>query len=108
MSIGARDQKIVFQRAAITSDALNSEVQTWGTYAIAQAKVFFGKGDERRQAAVEEGSQAATFQVRENTLTRSVTLKDRISGLGSLWDIESISPHMPKRGTIEFTAVRAL
>jgi head-tail adaptor len=108
MTAGRRDRKIVFQRATVTSDGYGEEVLTWGTYATEWAAVFYGKGDERRQSAIEEGRQAATFQVPSNTLTRAVTLKDRISGVGSFWDILGVAPDVPKPGTIEFTAVRAL
>lgn len=108
MTAGRRDQLVTIQRGTPATDDYGEETLTWATLASEWAAVFYGKGDERRLAAVEEGKQAATFQVPSNTNTRSVGVKDRISGVGSTWDIVGIAPDVPKRGTIEFTAVRAL
>jgi hypothetical protein len=69
--------------------------------------VFYGRGDERRQAAMEQGSQAATFQVLDNSVTRAMTVSDRIVHGGANWDIVGIAADTPKRGMREFTAVRA-
>jgi hypothetical protein len=41
-------------------------------------------------------------------MTRSVAVKDRITFDGSTFDIVGIAPDTPKRGSIEFTTVRAL
>ena len=106
MTAGKRDQLVTFQRFTTTTDDYGEEVQTWATYATEWAAVFYGKGDERRAAAVEQGSQAVTFQVLANDLTRAVTLKDRITLDGSIYDIKGIAPM--DRATIEFTGVRAL
>lgn len=108
MSAGNRDQLITIQRATTTTDDYGAEVPTWATYAIEWAAVFFGRGDERRAAAVEQGSQAATFQVLSNSKTLGVTLKDRIQHLGSVWDVKSIAPDTPRRGEIEIEGVRSL
>jgi head-tail adaptor len=106
MTAGRRDQKIVIQRGTASTDDYGGETLTWATLATEWAAVFYGKGDERRQAAVEQGNQAATFQVLANTNTRSVGVKDRISHNGSFWDIVGVAPM--DRGKIEFAAVRAL
>lgn len=108
MSAGRRDQLITIQRATVTTDDYGAEVPTWATHAQEWAAIFYGRGDERRQAAMEQGSQAATFQVLANAATRTVTLKDRIEHDGAVWDIQGISPDTPKRGSIELTATRSL
>jgi head-tail adaptor len=108
MTAGRRRDKIVIQRATVSQDALGEETPSWSTLATEWAAVFYGKGDERRLAAMEEGRQSATFQVPSNSNTRSVGVKDRISHLSSSWDIVGVAPDVPKPGTIEFTAVRAL
>lgn len=102
-----RGDLVTFQRATVTQDAAGEETPTWATLCQEHAQIFYGRGDERRQAAMEQGEQAATFQVPSNTNTRSVTLKDRISFDGSIWDIESKALDVPNRRHVEFTAARA-
>jgi head-tail adaptor len=103
-----RGDLITFQRATVTQDDYGAETPSWATLSQEYAQVFYGRGDERRQAAMEQGEQAATFQVPSNTNTRSVTLKDRISFDGSLWDIDSKALDTPNRRRVEFTATRVL
>lgn len=108
MTAGKRDQLVTIQRGTPSTDDYGGETITWATLATEWAAVFYGRGDERRQAAVERGQQAAVFQVLSNTDTRSVNLEDRISHDGSYWNIIGIAPATPKRGLIELAAVRAL
>lgn len=105
MTAGRRDSLITLQHFTATTDEYGEEVETWADLGQEWAAVFYGRGDERRQAAVEQGKQSANFQVLSNDLTRSVSIKDRIDYDGSLWDIVGISPM--DRSQIEYTAVRA-
>lgn len=106
MTAGKRDQQIVIQRATAMEDEYGGETLTWATLATEWAAVFYGRGEERRQIASEQGNQAATFQVLANDDTRSVGVKDRITHNGYSWDIVGIAPL--NRGEIEFSAVRSL
>lgn len=106
MSAGTRDDLITIERKTIVEDEYGGETETWAPYATAWAQVFYGKGDERRSAAMEQGRQAVTFQVLANTKTRAVEITDRITFSGSVYDIVGISPM--DRASVEFTAVRAL
>lgn len=108
MTAGRRANLVTFEGATATQDDYGQEVQAWGALGVAWAAVFWGKGDERRQAAAEQGLQAATFQVLDNAMTRAVTIKNRIIMDGNQFDIVGIAPDTPKRGHIEFTATRAL
>lgn len=108
MSAGRRDKLITFERATSTQDEYGEHAETWTEHAQEWAAIYFGRGDERRQAAMEQGQQAATFQVLANLDTLGVTLRDRIIAEGSTWDIVGIAPDTPRRGSIEFTATRAL
>ncbi len=101
MRAGRREALITFQRATATQDDYGEEALSWASLGTEWAAVFYGRGDERRQAAMEQGQQSATFQVLSNTVTRSVTLKDRLTLGGYIWDIVSIAPM--QRGLIEFT-----
>jgi head-tail adaptor len=104
MSAGRRDKPITLRGYTETTDAWNSPVVTWSTLGNAKAAVFFGRGSERRQAAQEQGQQAATFQIVNSEMARAVTLKDKIAMDGFLWDIVGINPDTPRRGLIEFDA----
>lgn len=107
MRAGSRIHRIVIERKAKAQDANGEEIETWSPLGRAMAQVFFGRGDERRQAAQEGGSQTATFGVLATGLTRGVGYADRIAFGGADWDITGIAPDTPKRGEIEFTGVRA-
>lgn len=108
MTAGRRDTLIEFQGATAVQDEYGEETQTWDSLGYAWAAVFYGRGDERRQAAMEQGQQAATFQVLDNVVTRSASIRDRIVLGEDNWDIVGIAPETPRRGLIEFTATRAL
>ena len=107
MRAGKRDKRIVFERFTTTQNDYGEEIEAWAPAFKRWAQVWMGKGSERREAAMEQGSQAATFAVLADSGTRAVTLKDRIVHAGSVWDIQGIAPDTPQRGEIEITAVRA-
>ncbi|QQN73950.1 head-tail adaptor protein [Croceicoccus sp. YJ47] len=105
MSAGRRRDLIVFERATQVENTLGNVREQWAEYKQEYAAIFYGRGAERRQAAVEQGTQSATFQVRINARTRALTVRDRILFAG-VWDIEGIALDAPKRGQMEVTAVR--
>ena len=106
MNSRARQTLITFQRATVTQDAYGEEIATWQQLGQAWADVNYGRGDERRQAAMEQGQQPATFNVLDNAMTRGVTLKDRILADGQVWDITSSVPGK-RRGERDITAVKS-
>lgn len=108
MTAGRRDTLIELQGYSASQDEYGEETQTWSALGSAWAAVFYGRGDERRQAAAEQGEQSATFQVLSNAVTRAVSIRNRIVLGSDNWDIVGIAPDTPKRGLIEFTATRAL
>lgn len=97
---------IVFERATASEDEHGGETLTWATYATRRARVRFGTAQEKREAAQEGGVQAATFECVSSSTLRAVTLRDRISYLGSSWDLTEIAPL--DRQTIRFTGTRVL
>lgn len=106
MTAGSRDTLITLQHATTAQDDYGEQISGWADLGSEWAAVFYGRGDERRQAAMEQGSQAVTFQVLSNETTRAVTVKDRITHDGSIYDVVGIAPM--GRATIEFTAIRSL
>jgi head-tail adaptor len=105
VTAGARNSFIVFSRATAGQDEYGEEVSTWSDLGKEWAKVHYGRGDERRQAAMEQGQLPATFVVLDNPMARSVTLKDRITFDEGDWDISANTPGKP--GEREITATRA-
>jgi head-tail adaptor len=91
-------ERITLARYTATQDAAGEEVQSW---------VVYGRGQERRQAATEQGEQAATFRMHSNARTRGLLVSDRITHQATSWDIEGIALDTPKRGLVEITATRA-
>lgn len=102
---GQRDRLIVIERGTATSDNYGGETLTWAEHARGWARVRFGTGQERREAAQEGGVQSATFELLSTAALRAVTLKDRILFDGSAWDITEAAPL--DRMTIRFTATRS-
>jgi len=107
MTAGRRDQLVIIERFTTTTNEYGEEIPAWATHGSEWVAVFYGRGDERRQAAMEQGNQAATFQMLSNSLTEDLLLKDRITHNRSYWDIVGISPDTPRRGLIEVTATRS-
>lgn len=108
MTAGRRDQLVTLQRYTTTQDDYGEETQTWADLGDEWAAVFFGRGSERRQAAQEQATQIATFQMLSNPVTAALLPSDRIVHAGANWDITG-PPALdtPKRGEIEIEAVRA-
>lgn len=105
MSAGKRDRLVIFERATVATDAYGGETQTWGEYHRAYAEVRWGTGQERREAAQERASVAATFQVLANSFTRALTPGDRLTLDGVAYDITSAVPN--GRAHIDVTGVRS-
>lgn len=104
---GKRDRRIVFQRFTATQDEYGEQIETWAQQGKPQkAAVFYGRGDERRAAAREEGSQTANFNCHATETTRAIVIRDRIVMDSENWDILGVSP-MGRR-EIEFTAQRSI
>lgn len=103
---GKRDRLIRFDRYATTENDHGEPIRSTEPTELGRemAQVIYGRGEERRQAAKEGATKAATFRVLSTSVTRSINVGDVISFEGD-WDIESIAPDTPKRGEIEITTV---
>lgn len=104
---GKFDQEIAIEQSVVSEDSYGQEKRAWSTFLTAWARVWVGRGDERRQLARESGRQAATFAILEVEETRAITIDMRIQHAGSAWDIDGIALHTPVRGQMEITAVRS-
>jgi len=106
VNAGKRDRRVTIQRFTATKDEYGEDIETWADLGTRWTAIFYGKGEERRQAAVEEGKQSASFVMLADSITKTISVRDRLSYAGDAWDIVGISPI--GRAEIEFTAVRAL
>lgn len=105
MKTTKRDTRIEIQRAFVSLDALGGEIKTWTTIARPWAALHYGRGEERRQAAAEQGQQTVTASILASPLTRTIGITDRVLVGGETWDIVGTSPI--SRRDIDLTAVRA-
>lgn len=84
---GERPHFVTIQRATVALDDYGGEVRTWYTYTTSWAKIAYGTGQERREAAQENASQAATFMFDWDPTLAGVTAKDRLYIFDTVWDI---------------------
>lgn len=104
---GEFDKRITFQQEGSMRTGLGTrEGAGWSNVGVRWAKVRFGSSSERREAGLEQASQAATFRTRMDVLTNTVTAGDRIFWRGQTYDITGVSPFDEVR-EIEFTGVAA-
>ena len=102
---GERDKRITFSSETTAENSLGEPVRTaYAPLGNRWAQVIYGRGDERRSAAIEGADQTATFNVLSDSLTRPITTKHVIQFDGDVWDIVSIAPWA--RAEIDFTAIR--
>lgn len=106
MTAGKRSRLVTFERSTPTENEYGEQIAAWATYATAFAEVLFGTGAERREAAQEGGTQAATFICEWGPTLDAVTITDRVQFDGSVWDITSRAPVGLNR-ELHFTATRS-
>lgn len=106
MRSSPRHHLIVIEERSVADDGLGGEEETWEEIGQEFAAVFYGSGSEQREAAQRGGSQAASFEVLSNSLTRSLRVADhRIVYGGGEWDI--IGTHdLGLNDGVRITAVR--
>lgn len=109
MRAGKRAYSIAFVRAAVTTDEYNASVENWAsptTLVTVTAQVTFGTAQEKREAAQQSASQAASFECLRSPTLDAVTMKDRVSFDGSQWNLTERAPL--DRQTIRFTGLRLI
>lgn len=107
MKSGELTTKVVFEQAQPSQDQYGGEALAWDGAIPAWAKVLYGTGQERRQAAQESAEQTATVIVRHSVSLASLDPKDRVSFGGGAWDIVSIVP-IGINDELHFTVKRAV
>jgi SPP1 family predicted phage head-tail adaptor len=105
VAAGRRDRKITFERAVITQNEYGEDIETWSEAFSEWAYPFYGKANERREAAADRSEMPITFSVLANTNSLSITARDRIRYDGLIWNIEGVAP--VSLAEIEITAIAA-
>lgn len=106
MRSSPRHYLITIEERSVVDDGLGGEEETWSELGQEFAAIFYGTGSEQREAAQRSGSQAASFEVLSNSLTRSLSVVDhRIVYGGGIWDI-SATQDMGLNDGVRITAVR--
>lgn len=102
-----RFNKVEFRRLTAAEDAFGAPAANGSSLICnAWAAILYGRGAERREAAIEGADQSATFNVATNAALRSVRVTDVIQFGDDSWDITGIAPM--NRSEIDFTAVRRM
>lgn len=104
---GERTTLVTFERGAASSDDYGGETLTWTSLERAWAKILYGPGSERRQAAQEGAEQAVTILINWTPVLADVVPKDRASFDGFAWDISSPPARIGLNDELHFTAVRS-
>ena len=93
---GRRDRKISIEiNNGAAENSLGEPVEGWTANGQPQpmARIIYGSGEERRQAAAEGASQSATFNILATPRTRAIKPgTHRISYDGQTWDIAASVP----------------
>ena len=89
MDAGNRPHLVRLQQATITTGTLGGETKTWHDIGTAWAAILYGTGQERREAAQENASQAATFMFDWSPQTAALRPTDRLYVFDTVWDIAS-------------------
>lgn len=102
---GQRESLITFEHGSPTTDDHGGETVGWSPLTTAYARIKYGTGQERREAAQEMAVQAATFECDWNPTLAAVAINDRITFDSEAWDIISKAPLGHKE--IHFAAIRS-
>lgn len=106
MTSSRRDKLVSIQRATVTQDDYNEDIEAWAEVRKEWARVRYGNAAERREAAQTQSARSATFDLADNALTRGLTAKDRIAWDGIDWNLTA--PGIPiSGGELQFTATGA-
>jgi hypothetical protein len=108
---GERTTPVTFQRGTPVSDDYSSEASiNWNNLSLeaeVMAKVLYGTGSERREAAQKAATQPATVMVNWTPTLAGITAKDRAVFDGFPWDITSPPARVGLNDELHFTVVRA-
>lgn len=89
MGAGKFDRRLVIQRKAVAESESGEPVETWSEIAYVWAQQRPNRGNERFAARQLVGEAVMTFHIRYRA-DLALTVQDRLSYEGKLWDIRDI------------------
>lgn len=99
---GHRNKRIAFKakRAGLDGRGHATAGEAWDLLGKAWASTYFGTGEEQRAAAQDNGVQLASFEVLANSVTRALSVGNRLyypirdadPEKWPAWDIRAIAP----------------
>jgi head-tail adaptor len=108
---GERTTLVTFERGTPVGDDYTDEKSIdWNDLQLevtVMAKVLYGTGEERRQAAQEGATQAATIMVNWTPTLAGVVAKDRATFHAVAWDIDSAPARVGLNDELHFTVRRS-
>lgn len=105
MKAGALDRAVVIQRqGAAVDDGFTMQPGAWATLATRKAQRITSLGREVFEQQGVDAEVPMTFVLRDDSVTRTITPKDRVSFSGRFYDIKAVSEIGRRRG-IEIVGV---
>lgn len=105
LGAGRLDRRVTVRRYTTTTNALNEEIKSWSDYVTFWAGREDVRDAERRQGGDFGAFLESRFVLRWNTLSSTITPKDRLNHDGSDWEIVGVK-ELQRRRWIEITARR--
>ena len=104
---GDLDRRIVIERATVTQNAFNEDVQTWATYATVWASRKDVSDGEKLAAGQIGASLSSRFVIRSSTIAKAIKPNDRINYDSAIWSIFGIKETAEGRKRfLEITAAK--
>lgn len=99
MKAGNLDRSIVIQRqGAAVDDGFTMQPGAWATLATRKAQRITSRGREVFEQQGVDAEVPMTFVFRDDSVTRSITPKDRLDFAGRVYDIKAVSEIGRRRG----------
>jgi hypothetical protein len=99
MKSGSLDRSVVIQRqGAPVDDGYTMTPGAWATLATRKAQRITSRGREVFEQQGVDAEVPMTFVLRDDSVTRTITVKDRISFGGKIYDLKSVVEIGRRRG----------
>ncbi len=106
---GDLDRRIVIERATVTQNAFNEDVETWATYATLSAGRKDISDGEKLAGGQVGSSLSSRFVIRSSPKSKAIKPSDRLNYDGAVWSIFGIKETAEGRNRfLEITAARDL
>lgn len=102
---GSLDRRLRIERATVTRDAVNAEVQSWAELATVWASYEPVRDGERFRAGETAAGLSARFVIRHSSTVADVNPKDRVVFDGAVLQIVAVKEHGGRRVGIEISCV---